>query len=65
MQKLKAKNAKIEDKVDLEKMKKKYVEQIQFGSQMKEKILMINYLDETLQLGFKDSLPGHQQELLS
>jgi|JI9StandDraft_2_1071091.scaffolds.fasta_scaffold254071_1 hypothetical protein len=32
---------------------------------MKEKILLINFLDDTLQLGFKNSLSDSQRNLLN
>ena len=64
MARFKQKNSKIKEKIDLDKMKEKYVEQIQIGCQMKEKLLLISYLDETLDLGFQESLNTPQSKKL-
>lgn len=46
----------MEKNLNIDTVKSKLAEQIEINSKMREKILLLDYLDDTLNLGFKEQI---------
>ena len=64
LKKLRVSNRGFEKNIKMEEIKDELTQQIELNNKMKEKILLISYLDETLGLDFKSNLDNKCQRKL-